>query len=505
MVFEIICIILIAAFQTYIYFCKTRPSIRNYSSIFTYGRDGEKLSLVKGVRIKEKVRRYNDITCVFEDVEVERVLNKNISQIKTEYTDNNGAFETIIDSINNYLKENPKRVSDYALIKDIVNRNVNAAEDDVRELLPIPLYCGLAGTMLGIIIGVFTLVKTLPYMLGADGVSANSLSPFLTDVAIAMICSLLGVFYTTLGTLFLRKEKEHVEKGKDNFLSWIQVNLLPEMPDNVSSVMRQITGDLKDFNQSFEQNSKQLSQVLGNIKDTASSNVELIKAVRELNQVETTTANIQLYNRLASCTREIGTLANYLENCSSYLEQVRALNTKLDDSEGRMKMLEDMAFYFKEERSRIEKLSDKVVDTVGHADESLRQSTEQFRINIEQYFTNLQESLVRQTNEMEKAFVEQQTALSKKAGEVSQLVSELKNLQDVKKTMKELVGAYQYQSELLQKLLSSLGKSEKVTIQMDTKPVKLPSWLSVIIIVVFLLIVVMTFLFLNANFNWFKL
>ena len=79
-------------------------------------------------------------------------------------------------------------------------------------------------TMLGIIIGVFTLVKTLPYMLGADGVSANSLSPFLTDVAIAMICSLLGVFYTTLGTLFLRKEKEHVEKGKDNFLSWIHIN-----------------------------------------------------------------------------------------------------------------------------------------------------------------------------------------------------------------------------------------------------------------------------------------
>ena len=50
---------------------------------------------------------------------------------------------------------------------------------------------------------------------------------------------------------------------------------------------------------------------------------------------------------------------------------------------------------------------------------------------------------------IEKVFGEQQQTLAKKASEVSQLVGELKNLQDVKQTMKSLLDAYREQNRLL--------------------------------------------------------
>src|SRR5690625_2919753 len=66
----------------------------------------------------------------------------------------------IIDILNKYLLNNKGAVSDYHLMKDIVDRNCDAKEDEIQAQIPIPLYLGLAGTMLGILIGLGFLVFT---------------------------------------------------------------------------------------------------------------------------------------------------------------------------------------------------------------------------------------------------------------------------------------------------------------------------------------------------------
>ena len=56
--------------------------------------------------------------------------------------------------LNNYLIRNKGAASDYGLIKDVVERNCNSLEEEIETQTPWPLYFGLMGTMLGIIVGI---------------------------------------------------------------------------------------------------------------------------------------------------------------------------------------------------------------------------------------------------------------------------------------------------------------------------------------------------------------
>lgn len=70
--------------------------------------------------------------------------------VSADLDKNSSEFRKILDSINNYLQKNKGAVSDFMLIKDIVERNCDSKEEEITIQTPIPLYIGLMGTMLGI-------------------------------------------------------------------------------------------------------------------------------------------------------------------------------------------------------------------------------------------------------------------------------------------------------------------------------------------------------------------
>lgn len=68
----------------------------------------------------------------------------------------------IVKTINNYLKKNKGGAADFHLIKDIVERHTDAIDEEINHKLPVPIYLGLMGTVIGIIVGLFWVTsKTL--------------------------------------------------------------------------------------------------------------------------------------------------------------------------------------------------------------------------------------------------------------------------------------------------------------------------------------------------------
>lgn len=509
-------IVIIGALQAVIFYM-TLKGIHNYRSIFDYEDEPQlkKTETRRGIRKKSIVlpveKKYNTVTMRFEEtkpstieVDEEYEYEALIGCAQLLVRGSSPTLRTIIDSINKYLRENSSRTSDFALIKDIVDRNCDAVEEDTRELIPLPLYCGLAGTMLGIAFGVGSLVfgDGLAIMFAGDdsGISAMGIAPLLRDVSLAMICSFIGLLFTSTSTFLMRDRKTKVEKKKHNFLSWIQAKLLPEMPDNMSSVVLKLTGNLTEFNKSFSSNADRLNRTLESISEASANNARLIDAVNSLKQVQVAEANLALYDRLRSATQQIGTLANYLNNCSSYLNQVKALNDKLDSSEERMKAIEEMGNYFRAEKSQIVHVSRLTQDTIGQADEEIRKSTKQFGENIEKYHVAMQENLQKQATNMEKVLFEQQQALSKKTNEMSQIVAELKSMADVKKTMSSLLEAYREQNRLLTMAVNQRGK-DATPLPIQQPKTKLPAWILVLSIVVTVAIVFAVALYVAQTFN----
>jgi hypothetical protein len=91
----------------------------------------------------------------FEESQNDNNIDKTeVNIIETSAT-KNLVFEKILFSTNNYLIRNRGAASDFNLIKDIVERNIDAVEEDINSSIGIPLYLGLMGTMMGIVIGLF--------------------------------------------------------------------------------------------------------------------------------------------------------------------------------------------------------------------------------------------------------------------------------------------------------------------------------------------------------------
>lgn len=150
----------------------------------------------------------------------------------------NNVFRRINDSINKYLGNNAGSVIDFGLLKDAVDRNCDAVEDDIAVQTPIPLYLGLAGTMAGIILGLTpmlengSLTKLLSGSMDASAQVAQDIPALLSGVKWAMYASITGIILTTINSFVFKTFKLREENGKNTFLAWMQSKLLPELPSD---------------------------------------------------------------------------------------------------------------------------------------------------------------------------------------------------------------------------------------------------------------------------------
>ena len=119
------------------------------------------------------------------------------------YLENDNAseeFKTTLDDLNSYLIYNSNKTYDYQILKEIVNRNSKSLEDEVDVMLTVPLYLGLIATIFGIAFGivVFAWFEIDNLLSPAGEISSNGIKMLLTDVGIAMVASLAGVFFMSL-------------------------------------------------------------------------------------------------------------------------------------------------------------------------------------------------------------------------------------------------------------------------------------------------------------------
>lgn len=397
------------------------------------------------------------------------------------YKCSNDVRNTIITSINNYLCRNNSAASDFNLLKDIVDRNADSAEDEVQNQIPVPLYCGLVGTMLGIIVGIGYLFQSgdINALLDASKETtggAEGIKALLGGVALAMISSVFGIYLTTRGSWLALKVKSNVESAKHNFLSWMQAELLPVMNTDAASAMRTLVENLAEFNDTFAYNTKNLNESLAKVSQTTKDQVSILDAIKNLNVNRIATANIQVYDKLKNCTDEIGKISEYLHDSQEYLAQVRELNNKLDDADQRSRMIEEMATYFKEERASIDAVSGVINRSMGEADAALQKSVEILRESITKQNDAIVQHMVVQGERLAKVLDEQQRIIEKKSSEMSKVITEITQLTEVKKSMSRLEKVMSEQNKRMENLIKSLPVGEMTA---SDKGKSMPKWLKV--------------------------
>ena len=374
--------------------------------------------------------------------------------------------KNIINSINQYLEKNKDGTTDFSIIKDIVDRNCDALEEEVQAQLPFPLYLGLMGTMAGILIGVAYLVFSgdLSALL-SEGASTHTegIQALMGGIALAMICSIVGIIMTTVNTNNLKKTKARHDSRKHLFLTLLQTELLPSMNNGAASAMRRMTDNLNSFNKTFKDNVWELKQTLGQVNDTSRQQNEMLDKINNMQPARLAKANIEVYEALHNSSAEIGRLAHLLSESADYIESVKQLNEKLDEQQELTRLVKEMSGFFKESRDG---LAGEINKSLGKAQESLDTSTQKFHSQITASYDILSKSIVKHQQNLEAALDAEQTTLSSKLSDVSHWINFTKQqTNDSQTLMKNLNESVKEQNNRLDRTLRYI---ENVMLQLTT-------------------------------------
>jgi xanthosine utilization system XapX-like protein len=456
----IIIVIAVIIILQFIYYSNNREQITDFSSIFP--------------------EEHNAYTLDIDET------TKAVLGIKS--THYNSVLAVILISINKYLSNNKGAVSDFHLMKDIVDRNCNAVEEKINTQIPIPLYLGLMGTMAGILTGVGFLVISgdLNALLGnttPDNNVSEGVGALMGGVALAMISSIVGILLTTIGSSIVQKSKAIVEKNKNTFLSWIQAELLPNLSSDVSGALVKMSKNLTYFNKTFSSNTEQLQQVFQQINESYRSHAEMMESINRMKITEIATANIEVYDKLKNCTDEIGHFSIYLQNVNEYISNVKSLNEKLDRNEMRTKVVEDMGIFFKSEIEQIEARKGFINQTIGTIDNTLQKTFNKLQENVVELANQLSRTNVQQTEKLEKAIDEQQVILRKKLEETPKLIEELRNLTEIKRGITNFKDATDRQNKKIDELAAAIRELAQVKSAGGSVKSTMPRWLKIIAIV----------------------
>lgn len=331
---------------------------------------------------KDSSFKLNDVyTRIDEDIELnEDDPDSYIQYSRISDTSNkNPIFKLIEKSINSYLKENTKASIDYHLIKDIVDRHCDTQEEIIENQISHPLYFGLIATMAGVICGILPMI----YNGYLDEYS------LLKDVAIAMVSSIVGVIMTIYGSRLYKASKVELEKNKNVFLSWIQVNLLPTLSSDMASEVGHLSESLASFNHSFSKNIGSFEGSFENLKPIVRNMTNLVEKVVQIDTVKIIDSNIAVYDSLKNSSKEIGRFNEYIHGVNNYIDNVTKLSDQINQHLDRTQVIEELAVFFKKERGQMEQWNTVVARSVQEAGETFLKLSSEFTEKFTENMTQL--------------------------------------------------------------------------------------------------------------------
>lgn len=371
----------------------------------------------------KNVKRMREYKEIFDEVDSWLIEHCSETGFVSGITgEGNGVFSSITDSINKYLGTHSGAVIDYSLLKDAVDRHCDSVENDINTLTPVPLYCGLAGTMAGVIIGLASLLNTgsitalLSSGSGSFGAAADGVNDLLAGVAWAMLASICGIFLTTVGSILFKRYKLQGESGKNTFLAWLQAKLLPELPSDTSDALTKLVKNLNKFNNTFASNTTELRGALTQVNESYRIQGDIIKAVHDMDVMKMAKANVNVLQELKECTDKLEQFNEYLNDIHGYTDAIHTFTTQFEKEANRLGVLEEIRDYFERHKAEIAK-------NVADADNELRTAMRTLKEAAENNARELNSTLVQQAEEFKRIIKEEKESFEKSNNDIKEQFS----------------------------------------------------------------------------------
>lgn len=381
-------------------------------------------------------------------------------------------FNDILNTINTYLLRNRSSASDFNLIKDIVERNTDALEEEINLTISAPLYLGLVGTMLGIVIGLFYMSDFTTSM-GDANISDNigdNISILLGGVKIAMIASLFGLILIILNSsIFYKNARKLIDYRKNEFYSFLQIYLLPVLNQGLGSTFESLQRNLLKFNEELSQNLNGLSGIFSANKEALIAQQDILSKLEKIPVAQMAKYNIKVLKELQNSTGNIEQFNNYLNNINSFVANSNQLVDKSNDLLSRTDNFKDIAdnleYRLTESQKLMEFLSNHFEKLEEHKD-FVNRSVADVGISISDTFGQLKEHIQNSTKAVKDFTVDELDALKTALSESKTNLSNLEHLASIMKDVSDFKNSSNTNNEEVKRNLLELNKNMKISTEL---------------------------------------
>ncbi|MDL2244465.1 hypothetical protein LJC54_03060 [Parabacteroides sp. OttesenSCG-928-J18] len=237
------------------------------------------------------------------------------------------AFEEVVTETNEYLCKNVGTSADLAVLQDICERKLDVKENEVRSSLNLPLFIGLGGTFIGIIIGVMGFAIDLDSLFeskAGDIGSSGSLKFLLYGIGGAMIASLFGLALTVYNTAFNYKgAATDLDTRKNEYFDFLRRELMPTLSNSMSSSLNSLKGVLGHFVDKFGRNLDAYADSAELLNDNLEKQHLVLEQIQNMGMTRMANQVASAFVQLNEAADALNTFQQYQHGLNSTIQQVQ--------------------------------------------------------------------------------------------------------------------------------------------------------------------------------------
>lgn len=273
-------------------------------------RDAGRLETFLGVLDAEN---QSDVDDDDEDVQLVSLISK-----AQDY--DNPEFERVIFKTNSYLCKNHGTAADYELLKNICEHDIEVLDDQIHNTLNAPLYLGLAGTFIGVIVGLWG-VNLNEFMTG--GVETSGLQHLLWGVVAAMVASLCGLGMTVYNTVYSYKESvKDNDIAKEKYFDFLRRELMPVLSNSMASSLSSLKSVLGHFVDRFGKNLDSYAESAQLLNDNLEKQHQVLEDINKLSLTKTATKIAETFVNLKDSADKLEIFKRYQDQLNGTIDQV---------------------------------------------------------------------------------------------------------------------------------------------------------------------------------------
>lgn len=231
-------------------------------------------------------------------------------------------FSEVIKSTNAYLCKNKGASADFGILKDTCERHLEKVDNEIGNLINVPLYIGLGGTFVGIIIGLWGIDFSATTEGTTTTISSDSISQLLNGVIAAMFASLMGLAFTVINSALVYKPAAYKnDTDKNHYYDFLQRELLPFLNIGVSKSLGSFKDVLNHFIIKFGENMDDYKDSGHLLNENLQKQQEVLEEINKLSLTKTATKIAEVFSDLKESAEHLEKFQAYQKGLNGYVDK----------------------------------------------------------------------------------------------------------------------------------------------------------------------------------------